>query len=274
MAANEVCGVYVPVRAVVTLALCCLVVEFGATAVARTTGCGATIVDDLKLDEDLLCAGNGLIVGVDGIRVNLNGHSIAGAGVGIGIDVSGRHGVTIVGGTIEHFATGIRLLNSSDIDIKGNEIRDNAGDGLDVQAGSTAVSIKDNVLVGSGMRGIMLRSNTSDNEIKDNRFDGNRVGILLFGPLDTTIKDNVVSTSAVAGIRVNFPATGNVLAENLVTINPIGIDFLVGPAGGPVGNTLLENTIVNNTCGLHGPLDATVFKENTFVDNTTDICTS
>ena len=83
------------------------------------------------------------------------------------------------------------------------------------------------------MRGIMLRSNTSDNEIKDNRFDGNRVGILLFGPLDTTIKDNVVSTSTVVGIRVNFPATGNVLAENLVTISPIGIDFLVGPAGRP-----------------------------------------
>ena len=39
--------------------------------------CGATIVEDVKLHHDLVCAGVGLIVGADGISINLNGHTIA-----------------------------------------------------------------------------------------------------------------------------------------------------------------------------------------------------
>ena len=38
----------------------------------------------------------------------------------------------------------------------------------------------------------MLRGNSIDNDIKNNTFIRNRVGILLFGGVDTTVKQNVI----------------------------------------------------------------------------------
>jgi hypothetical protein len=41
-------------------------------------------VADLKLDEDLTCPGDALFVDGDGIKIDLQGHTITGAGVGVG----------------------------------------------------------------------------------------------------------------------------------------------------------------------------------------------
>ena len=72
--------------------------------------CGATISDDLRLDQDLVCLADGLTVGADGIQINLDGHSITGAGSGVGIKIEGHSGVTIFGdGTIANFMTGVRI---------------------------------------------------------------------------------------------------------------------------------------------------------------------
>ena len=69
--------------------LVCLPTVFGPAAAADDL-CGATIVADLKLDQDLTCAGNGLIVGADGIKLNLDGHTITGSGGGVGVGVSSK----------------------------------------------------------------------------------------------------------------------------------------------------------------------------------------
>ena len=52
--------------------LVCLPAILGPGAAADDL-CGATIVANLKLDQDLTCAGNGLIVGADGIKIKLDG---------------------------------------------------------------------------------------------------------------------------------------------------------------------------------------------------------
>ena len=92
------------------------------TTISTTAACGATILEDLRLEEDLTCSGDGLFVGADGITINLNGHVITGAGtaVGIGITVRGRQNVTIYGGTIQGFITGIMVATSTGVVIKDN----------------------------------------------------------------------------------------------------------------------------------------------------------
>jgi len=97
--------------------------------------CGATIVADLKLDQDVICAGDGLIAGADGIRIDLNGYTLSGSGVGVGIAITGRHEITICGGTIANFAAGIRTNTATDVDIKHIEFAGNP-EGIDFQAGS------------------------------------------------------------------------------------------------------------------------------------------
>jgi parallel beta-helix repeat protein len=247
------------------LALC------GSSTATADDLCGATIVTNLRLDQDLTCAGNGLIVGADGIRLNLNGHTIAGSGSGVGINVAGRSGVSIVGGTVQNFPTGVLVLNSTAVVVKDNQLVHN-GDGVDLQAGSIGNTIKGNHFQDNTMRGIMLRSDTSANVIKDNTFAGNRVGILLFGAARSTVKGNTLSFSGLAGIRINVIAANNLIQENTVVSNPAGIEFIVTPTGSSIGNTLRENTLALNTCGLKGPVAGNTLKGNLFEGNAADSC--
>ena len=76
--------------------------------------CGQTLTHSIRLANDLTnCAGDGLIVGADGVTVDLNGHAIDGDGTpgatgpDVGILDTGRNGVTIKGGTVREFDRGV-----------------------------------------------------------------------------------------------------------------------------------------------------------------------
>ena len=233
--------------------------------------CGTAILADLTLDHDLTCTGDGLIAGADGIKIDLNGHTITGPGSGVGIAVTGRTDVSIAGGTIRTFATAVRVNTSTDVVIKQIEFADNS-EAIDIQSGSVGNTIKDNLFRDSTTRAVMLRGNSIDNDIKNNTFIGNRVGILLFGGVDTTVKQNVISGSSLAGIRFNVTATGNVLKDNTVRSNAVGIEFIVTITGSATGNELKDNTVATNNCGVKGPTAGNSFKENSFEGNLVDTC--
>ena len=115
------------------------------------------------------------------------------------------------------------------------------GEGIDLQSGSVANTIKQNVFRDHTTRAVMLRTDSTDNDIKHNTFTGNRVGILVFGGVDNHLKHNVVSDSSLAGIRLNVIATGNLIKDNLVVSNVAGIEFLVTQTGSATGNDLVRN---------------------------------
>jgi parallel beta-helix repeat protein len=249
-----------------------LAVTLGAPSLAAANDlCGATIFVNLKLNHDLTCTGDGLIVGADGIRLDLNGHTVAGSGSGVGIRVFGRNNVSISGGTVRNFEAGIRVLNSASIVVKENQFLEN-GDGVDLQAGSIGITIKENEFSDNRARAVMLRTSTGHNVITENTFTGNRVGILVFGAVDTTVKENIVSSSSLAGIRINVIATRNLIVENTIVSNPAGIDFIVTATGTSTGNGVVENTIAMNSCGLKGPIAGNTFEENLFQGNGADSC--
>jgi parallel beta-helix repeat protein len=246
-------------------------VTYGGSTPRADASCGATIVDDLRLEHDLACAGDGLAVGADRIRIDLNGHMLAGGGTGAGITVTGRTDVTISGGIITGFAVGIRVSNSTDLTVKQNEFDGNP-EGIDFQAGSVGNTVKDNVFINSATRAIMMRGNVTDNDIRNNRFTGNRIGILIFGGVGNTVKDNVVSGSTVAGIRLNVLAAGNVIKANTLTTNAAAVEFLVTTTGSAVGNEVKDNSISTNGCGVKGPTGGNELKANLFDGNVVDSC--
>jgi parallel beta-helix repeat protein len=233
--------------------------------------CGLTLTGDLRLDHDLVCAGGGLIVGADGIRVDLNGHSITGSGVGVGILVAGRTDVTIEGGLIRDFAVALQLNTATGVVIRHTEFA-GSGEHVDMQAGSIGNTIKENVFRDATIRAIMLRGNVTDNEIKSNTFTGNRLGILVFAGADNQIKDNVISGSSLAGMRVNVFATGNVIKGNTIAASAAGVEFLVTPTGSAIGNELKANSFTGNGCAVKGPVSGNALKDNLFESNAADSC--
>jgi hypothetical protein len=83
------------------------------------------VTSDLRLEDDLSCPAGALIVTGTGITINLNGHTIAGAGTGNGITVTASEGVSIHGGTISGFFVGTFLNVSTGVVIKDMEFTAN-----------------------------------------------------------------------------------------------------------------------------------------------------
>jgi len=234
--------------------------------------CGMTILSNVKLDQDLTCDGDGLIVGADGITIDLNGHSISGGEVGVGITVRARRGVAIHGGTVRRFVTGVFLAGSTGVVVKANRFTENRE--AVFLSGSSQNVVKENVAWQNQSRGIMIRPNASglistQNLVVENTLTDNPVGILLFGQPGNILKENVIAGSAVAGVHLTGGgASGNLLKENLVTSSAAGIRFELGWTK----NTVVENMLQANTCGIEGTTVGNTFKENVFTANASDLC--
>jgi hypothetical protein len=100
---------------ILALVAVCLALSAGQAS-ANHVGCGDTITADTTLDGDLLdCPSNGILIGADGISLDLNGHTIEGDGeltedcpegepCDLGVLSDGHAGVTIRDGSVRGFA--------------------------------------------------------------------------------------------------------------------------------------------------------------------------
>ena len=236
--------------------------------------CGAQITGSIRLDYDLTCAGNALLVNGDGITVDLNGHTLAGSGTGNGITVTGSHGVTISGGTVKGFLSGIFASSSTDLLIRDNEFSANR-EAVLLQATSGSV-IKHNTATNHAMRAFMIRPNTSGGLSTNNVVIGNLVvdtptGIYLIRQPGNTIQENTIVGSAIAGIDLAEGASG--VSDNIVRANHLmgggaGIRF----AAGWIDNTFVGNRIEANTCGIKGSTTGNTLTGNVFSGNAAESC--
>ena len=252
-----------------------VVLAFGIRAAAADDLCGATVVVNVKLDHDLACAGDGLIVGVDGIKIDLNGHTITGSGTGSGILASGRSGVVIMGGTIRSFLIGVQLAASTGTTVKQIQVT-GARDGIFL-IGSSGNTIKENTAWQNSRVGIMLRPgavrNSTQNLVVENVLSDNANGIILVQtPTENVFKENRISGSSTAGIALNGGVSANLLKENTFTGNVSGILFNVVDGLLPSANIFAENLIIANSCGLTGPTSGNTFKEDVLLGNGADSC--
>jgi parallel beta-helix repeat protein len=243
------------------------------TTALTSAACGDVIVTDLRLENDLVCAGDGLTIAASNIRINLNNHTIRGNGTGVGVRVTASQNVSIQNGTVRGFLQGMFVSASTGIVIKHNELTENATAIL-LQA-SSGNTIKGNTARRNTVRAFMFRPNlagapSTDNDVVDNKILDNPTGILLISQPGNTIKGNTISGSTVAAIDMTSPpgASDNLIKGNLLTTSAVGIRLAAGWAS----NTILGNTFESNTCALQGPTAGNTVQGNTFFSNTTGFC--
>src|SRR3954454_11391077 len=117
------------------LAACAIALLIAAPAGAAPLSCGDVITKDTTHHADLVgCPGDGLVIGADGITLDLNGHSIEGSGIGSGpdivygdtrngIDNTAEHSaVTVENGKVGHFEVGVKLYDADANHITGLEL--------------------------------------------------------------------------------------------------------------------------------------------------------
>src|SRR4030095_11795582 len=209
--------------------------------------CGAQITGGVRLDHDLTCAGNALLVSGNDITIDLNGHTLSGNGSGNGITVSASHAVRIFGGTVKGFQSGIFVGGSSDVVIRGNEF--SATNQAVLLQATTGSVIKHNTVANNIARAFMLRPNLAGGLSTDNVVIGNVVtdtptGIYLTRQPGNTIQQNTVVGATVAGIDLAEGAgevTGNIIRANHLVGGGAGIRFSSGwTATAFVGNRVEE----------------------------------
>jgi hypothetical protein len=103
-------------------------VAWPASAPAQPVTCGQVITSTTRLTADLRCPRDGLVIGRDGITLDLGGHVISAPRSGTGVDLAGHSRITVRNGKLEGFVTHVQLGRTPgvvrDVRIVGLEFSD------------------------------------------------------------------------------------------------------------------------------------------------------
>ena len=202
----------------------------GNISITQISPCSITIERDFKLENNLNCYNDGLIVSGNGITIDLNGKTITGPGKAldyIGIGVIGTS-ITIKGpGTITNFHNGVGILDSNNIvinsiNLQNSEIGIFSSDSSyieisnnDVYSNNMGISapsnnnliLRNNSITNNEMSGITL-AKTNQSSIETNNIEGSNVGIYVdeasnHNKITSNTLFNAVDINNANGLEVN-----------------------------------------------------------------------
>jgi hypothetical protein len=200
------------------VAIMFLVLPIQWTAAAATStasvslSCGATITTSVKLTKDLLnCAVDGLVVGANGITIDLNGHRITGTFIDLpdedfdenlcycGInDTAGYHHITLGGGLIKGFLHGAAFYDAHDIVVHDLVSRGHSTDALRFWKVAN-VLVADSQFSDS-FRGVDVFFDAAAQRynrgvtVRNSSFaDIGHAGIAFFGTYDSVVRDTTMA---------------------------------------------------------------------------------
>ncbi len=255
--------------------------QVSAPPVAATVTCGEVLLTSVILQNDLLeCPEYGLVIGADGLTVDLNGFTIDGRGSsGTGILTQGYDYVTISNGTIQEFNFGVRLtpgtsgaivsalrIFSSQLaaielsDADGNTVRDNVlvanGTGIAMLNGTQGTLVSGNIVGSASGDGIHVGGRSAANTISGNEVStSGGAGIALEGVSQNTVSANLLTANSGEAIAVHstvdpidavivYPANNNRITGNIVLTGSGGIVVAGVPGGAAAqGNEVTSNTV-------------------------------
>jgi parallel beta-helix repeat protein len=198
------------------LAFAVVIVVEADPAHATHVTCGDTITTDTVLDSDLVdCPNNGIIIGADGITLDLNGHSVDGDGqpfeacpegefCDVGVLNDGHRGVGVVNGSVSDFAEGVFIIGAHHNRVSGVSSSRNASFGF---------------ILFASARSIVRNSSGNDNIPPDGD------GLGLFGSHRIKVLGNAFKRNAL-GIHVE-ESTNNLIKGNLIARTEDGPGILV-----------------------------------------------
>ena len=213
-------------------------------AAAPAVQCGDVLLQSVTLTADVVCgpAVDGLTIGADNVRIDLNGYRIVGPWtiyalhpVNYGVRSTGFQGVGIIGpGKIAGFASPFRIEGKSDHRVSDVMASEPLGYHADLQ------DVSRSVVERSTFNGLMLRSRATTTAAA-NTISGNRIGASM--PLALWGGGWLVLSGC--GTRENL------IADNEILESPWSPRFQnlwanVWIGGGARGNTVRRNRIAGS----------------------------
>lgn len=275
----------IPKRLLVVGVMTCGLVGWplAGSASASHVGCGAVLTQSTTLDTDVgPCDGTAIVLGADGITLNLGGHRVLGDGDGDapGILAEDRHGVVVTKGVVSRFGSGVAIVGGSGNTVSKVEALDNVGDGGDFGDGILVDTSTDNVLSKNVARGngpysgITLLGRSARNTIDKNLVEHNKILSSPTGPQQddgirlenfansNTITKNDVYDNGLDGIALFADTFDNVVEKNDVRRNgahdqPHRQGDGIAVFNRSTGNRIEKNSVFDNGANgifLRGPV--------------------
>lgn len=207
-----------------------------AQASASHVSCGDTITSDTTLDADLVdCPSNGILIGAEGVTLDLNGHMIDGDGeledcpegepCDLGILNEGHAGVTVRGGSVREFAVGAITAGAPDSRLLHLSVTGSTFPGVLV-FDSPRARLEHNTVAANGLvtdgEGLGVFG-SPDSRIAHNRIsDNGDIGVFGLDANDIVFERNLLSGHSEAGFLVE--GGRNVFDRNHLSRNGVGID--------------------------------------------------
>ena len=238
---------------------------------ASITSCGQTVTANAQLAHDLVCSGNGVVVGATGITIDLKGHTIRGnqSFNHYGVDDSGGYNkLTVKNGALRNFYDGVHAdankVNVSNVVATGNfdigifitgnnasvtssTAAGNGFDGIDI-AGQSA-TIKSSSTHGNAHNGIIVQGD--DASIDSSAASGNLYGVAVGGN-GASIDSTASTGNTQYGFQIAiFPGgPGVTITSSIASGNGLGGILSSG------GNAKLEDNVADgNGFGAGGVSD-------------------
>ena len=220
-----------------------------AVPLSTSLSCGQVIKQSVKLTANLDCKTDGIIVGADGITIDLNGFTISGPGEKsskVGIMFADNDDVTVQGpGTIKSFQAG--ALFSGGQDNKISRVTFTENEIAIFETGSKNVVIEDNLLFGNSI-GVAAHS-SSGSKLTTNLFKSNDLaGVTLVNSASNELSMNTIQGS-VNGIFLDGQSTKNNINSNNVLQNR-GVDL---NNGNGLPTNINNNVFADNNCNTSVP---------------------
>jgi parallel beta-helix repeat protein len=206
----------------------------GELSINQISPCSMTIETDFKLETNLNCYKDGLIVSGSGITIDLNGKTITGPGKILehsGIVILGND-VTLNGpGTITNFKKGIHLINSNTIDVNS-------------------------IILQNNHFGI-FSINSSYGEMSETNITLNNVGISAYSSKNLFFKNNLIMDNQLSGITL-VNTNQSLIERNNIKGSGIGL-FLDQPSN---NNQINDNSLIYNTVDINDANDLAINLNN------------
>jgi parallel beta-helix repeat protein len=207
---------------------------------ADQVACGQVITTDTTITNSVSgCSGDGLVIGAGGVTVDLNGNTVEGVGLGVGVNTNGHDDVTIRNGAVHNFDYGVVLSPGTVRNtVTGLNLAKNEWAAIQLDNASSN-HVGQNHFAESDV-GLRVTNGSSDNVINGN-VAGAGAGdsfVVELGSDRNWLEGNVVQTTSGHAVRVEGSSNTMVLANELAGSSDASVTMAAAP-----GSVVQANTI-------------------------------
>jgi hypothetical protein len=238
----------------------CLILASSGSALASHVQCGDVITQDTTLDRDLLnCPGDGLVIGADGVRLNLAGHTVDGVDTEVttGIKSLGFNDLVINNGNVDGFEFGVDLTTSNST-IRDITVTSCCSITVGIGVGGNDNTVVRNVTTnGGGMIGVHGDRNVVSRNLIQSQTDDSYFHV---SGTDIRVSHNRIETGCVVCEGLSLGEVhGAVISHNVVTGGGCNCAGISAFSATSTDSRLAHNTVTGMGYGITVSGDFDVF---------------